>query len=147
MAPRTDRTTRIPSGVASPVTTNHAAKGAVFVNSRNDGNLKNVNAWQLARVGEVQTGRFRLSIAGEPKSRIPPLQTMQVRQGSGSRVQGAGCRVQGPVFSVQCSGFRVQGPGFRVQGPGFAVQGSRHVRRDFPFGVAALYNNLRTSIN
>ena len=26
MAPRTDRTTRIPSGVASPVTTNHAAK-------------------------------------------------------------------------------------------------------------------------
>jgi len=40
MAPRTDRTTRIPSGVASPVTTNHAAKGSVFVNLRNDGNLK-----------------------------------------------------------------------------------------------------------
>ena len=32
MAPRTDRTTRIPSGVASPVATNHAAKGSVFVN-------------------------------------------------------------------------------------------------------------------
>ena len=32
MAPRTDRTTRIPSGVASPVTTKHAAKGSVFVN-------------------------------------------------------------------------------------------------------------------
>ena len=40
MAPRTDRTTRIPSGVASPVTANHAAKGCVFVNLRNAGNLK-----------------------------------------------------------------------------------------------------------
>jgi len=39
MAPRTDRTTRIPSGVASLVTTNHAAKGSVFVNVRNGGNL------------------------------------------------------------------------------------------------------------
>ena len=36
MAPITDR---IPSGVASPVTTNHAATGSVFVNLRNDGNL------------------------------------------------------------------------------------------------------------
>ena len=34
-APRTDRTTRIPSGVTSPVTTNHAAKGSVFVDLRN----------------------------------------------------------------------------------------------------------------
>ena len=32
MAPRTDRTTRIPSGVASPVTTKQASKGSVFVN-------------------------------------------------------------------------------------------------------------------
>ena len=32
MAPRTDHTTRIPSGIASPVTRNHAAKGSVFVN-------------------------------------------------------------------------------------------------------------------
>ena len=40
MAPRNDRTTRIPSSVVSPVTTNHAAKGSVFVNSRNAGNLK-----------------------------------------------------------------------------------------------------------
>ena len=40
MAPRTDRTTRIPSGVASPVTTHHAAKGSVFVSLRNGGNLK-----------------------------------------------------------------------------------------------------------
>ena len=28
------------SGVASPVTTNHAAKGSVFVNLRNPGNLE-----------------------------------------------------------------------------------------------------------
>ena len=28
MAPRTDRTNRIPSGVASPVATNHAAKAS-----------------------------------------------------------------------------------------------------------------------
>jgi len=41
MAPKTDRTTRISSGVASPVITNHAAKGSVFVNLRNTGNLKN----------------------------------------------------------------------------------------------------------
>ena len=41
MAPRTDRTTPIQSGVASPVTTNHAAKGSVFFNLRNAGNLKN----------------------------------------------------------------------------------------------------------
>ena len=31
MALRTDRTTRIPSDVASPVTTNHVAKGSMFV--------------------------------------------------------------------------------------------------------------------
>ena len=42
MVPRTDRTARIPSGVTSPVTTNHAAKGSVFVNLRNAGNLKNM---------------------------------------------------------------------------------------------------------
>ena len=40
MAPRTDRTTRIPSGVASPVTANHAAKESVFVDLRNAGNLE-----------------------------------------------------------------------------------------------------------
>ena len=39
MAPRTDHTTRIPSGVASPVTKNHAAKGSVFSNLRNLGNF------------------------------------------------------------------------------------------------------------
>ena len=40
MTPRTDRTTRIPSGVASPVTTNHAATGSMFVNLSNTGNFK-----------------------------------------------------------------------------------------------------------
>ena len=39
MAPRTDCTTCIPCGVASPVITNHAAQGSVFVNARNFGNL------------------------------------------------------------------------------------------------------------
>ena len=38
MTPGTDRTTRIPSGVAYPITTNYTAKGSVFVNSRNAGN-------------------------------------------------------------------------------------------------------------
>jgi hypothetical protein len=37
MAPITDRTTRTPSGVASPVTTKHAAEGSVFVDLRNAG--------------------------------------------------------------------------------------------------------------
>ena len=37
---RSDRTTRIPSGVASPVTTNHASRGSVFGKLRNAGNLK-----------------------------------------------------------------------------------------------------------
>ena len=33
LAPRTDRTTRIPSGVASPITTHDAAKGCVFIST------------------------------------------------------------------------------------------------------------------
>ena len=40
MAPRTDHTTRVPSSVASSVTTNHAAKGSVFVDLKNAGNAK-----------------------------------------------------------------------------------------------------------
>ena len=39
MASRTDRKTRILSGVASPFDTNHAAKGSVFVDLRSAGNL------------------------------------------------------------------------------------------------------------
>ena len=38
--PRTDRTTRIPSGVGFPVSANHAAKRPVFDNLINAGNLK-----------------------------------------------------------------------------------------------------------
>ena len=40
MVPKIDRTTRILSGVASPVTTNHAVKGSMFVKLKNTGNLK-----------------------------------------------------------------------------------------------------------
>ena len=51
MAPRTDRTTRIPSAVASPVTTNHAAKRSVFVNLPRPGNLKKCSTYCLAPQG------------------------------------------------------------------------------------------------
>ena len=40
MAPRTDRMAHIPSGVAGPVATKHAAEGSVFVDLRNAGTLK-----------------------------------------------------------------------------------------------------------
>jgi len=56
MAPRTDRTTRIPSGVASPVTTNHAAKGSVFVSLRNTGNLKHWRTSPLRGRGRESDG-------------------------------------------------------------------------------------------
>ena len=36
---RTDRTTRIPTGVASPISTSHEANGCMFVKLRNAGNL------------------------------------------------------------------------------------------------------------
>ena len=41
LASRSDRTTRIPPGVASLVTTNHAAKGSVFGNVKCAGSFKN----------------------------------------------------------------------------------------------------------
>ena len=44
MAPRADRTMHIPSGVASPVTTNHTAKVSVLINLRNASYLKE---WQV----------------------------------------------------------------------------------------------------
>ena len=60
MAPRTDRTTRIPSGVACPLTTNHAAKWSVFVDLRNTGNLTNWHTCCLAgaatTTGEAHAG-------------------------------------------------------------------------------------------
>ena len=57
MAPRTDRTTRIPFGVASSVTTNHAAKGSVFVNIRNAGNFNDWPARQGASDLSRKAGR------------------------------------------------------------------------------------------
>ena len=60
MVPRTDHTTRNPSGVASPVTTNHAAKGSMFVNLRNAGNLNNwptycQNSHRLKRRSQIKS--------------------------------------------------------------------------------------------
>ena len=51
MAPSSDRTTRIPSDVASPVTANHAAKESVFVDLTNAGNLQKL-ASSAGREGE-----------------------------------------------------------------------------------------------
>ena len=48
MAPRTDRTTCIPPGVASPVTTSHAAKGSVFVNL-----ITGDNFFKMAQVAQI----------------------------------------------------------------------------------------------
>ena len=48
MAPRTDHTARIPSGVASPATT----RGSVIVNLRNTGNLR-IGLQAAARQGHA----------------------------------------------------------------------------------------------
>ena len=53
MAPITDRTTRTPSGVASPVTNNLAAEESVFVNLGNRSNFKIGPLTALARGGEM----------------------------------------------------------------------------------------------
>ena len=45
MAPRTGRTTRIPSAVASPITTNYVAKGCMCVDLTSAGDL---NHWSWA---------------------------------------------------------------------------------------------------
>ena len=71
MAPRTDRTTRIPSVVASPVTTNHAANGSVFVNLRNGGNLKR----DLGEVAEEDEQDDNLR---EEQHHRPPLCLVEV---------------------------------------------------------------------
>ena len=65
MAPRTDRTKRIPSGVASPVTTSHAAKGSVFVNLRNGGNLQEKMVTLLEK-DEGPSGHFFRSCKVNP---------------------------------------------------------------------------------
>ena len=68
MAPRTDRTARIPSGVASPVATSHAAKGSVFVDLTNTGNLRKYPWRQVnGRVGMVPANVVRM-IHPEKKS-------------------------------------------------------------------------------
>jgi len=48
MATRTDRTTRILSGVASPMSTSHEANGCMFHNLKNAGNLKH---WPTGQIG------------------------------------------------------------------------------------------------
>ena len=56
---------RIPSGVASPVTTNHAAKGSVSVNLRNGGNFKNRgNDLDLAKLESSRVDRTSRGIDG-----------------------------------------------------------------------------------
>jgi hypothetical protein len=112
MSPITDRTMRIPSGVASPITTNHAVTGSVFVKLTNPGNLK--IGLQGSHLTESRNGVL-------PPQRTQPLRLQRLRtrvEASGYSVQGSGCKVQGSGFRVQGSGLRVQGPGFRVQGSG-----------------------------
>ena len=97
MDPRTDRMTRIPSGVASPVTTNHAAKGSVFVNLSNVGNLKGFRDYHARDRSLGSAAR-----TSSRETALHPHCTSAV-QGSGLRVQGSGCRVQG-------SGSRARAP-------------------------------------
>ena len=84
---RTDRTTRIPSCVASPLPANHAAKDSVFVKSRNTVTLKigpltdepDVQAWSCvmqkcfhtslgtaSHFREVVVLKLRTTFADEP---------------------------------------------------------------------------------
>jgi len=53
---RTDPTTCIPSGVASPVTTNHAASESVFVNFINGDNLT-IGARDVRAPAEAVSGQ------------------------------------------------------------------------------------------
>ena len=73
MAPRTDRTTCIPSGVESPVTTTHAAKGSVFVNVRNTRKQKNGRAWY--HIGDVSLERSLRQIHLALRRGLPPHTT------------------------------------------------------------------------
>ena len=60
MAPGTDRTTRISSAVASPVATNHAAKGSVLVNLTSTGNLKIASPEQHRKDKHGQRGLVQM---------------------------------------------------------------------------------------
>ena len=55
----------IPSGIASPVTTNHAAKGSVFVNVRNADNLNNWPTCLANRSSELARGRCQERVQPE----------------------------------------------------------------------------------
>jgi hypothetical protein len=59
MAPRTDRTTRIPSGVASPVATNHRAKGFVFVRLKNGGNFQKWPTWAMLKAASHESRNLK----------------------------------------------------------------------------------------
>jgi len=103
MAPRTDRTTRIPSGVASPVTTNHAAKGSVFVNLRNVGNLP------LALFCHSMTvsGSFPKKTGGRPCSTAPITRERRERE----RQQFTGPSPYTPPYSRRVQAVGVGGGG------------------------------------
>ena len=74
MAPRTNRTTRIPSGVASPVATNHAADGSVFVNLRDTGNLAGLKRHLIEGedASEPEAARRHFRLERQPVCRHEP---------------------------------------------------------------------------
>ena len=74
-----------PSAVAFPVTTNHAAKGSVFINLKSSGNLKNCSTTGGAQEpeegkgleGEGQSGaRCSCGITPQPSTLNPQPQTL-----------------------------------------------------------------------
>ena len=71
MALRTDRTTRIPSSVASQITSNHAAEGCLFVRLRNVGNFE--NAHDRGSGADSSGGRTAISPGGSPRGRRGPF--------------------------------------------------------------------------
>ena len=74
MAPRIDRTTRISSAVASPLTTNHTAKRSGFVNLKTPGNLKIAPLSRRLLAGSTCSGarereRMSLCVCGSESGR------------------------------------------------------------------------------
>ena len=94
MAPRTDCTTRMPSGVTSPVTTNHVTKQCVFVHLRNTGNLK---TWPEERAHEVYGGDV-LRIMNHEVARTSSREVGGMRSGVGA-LSPRGGPVQDPVLT------------------------------------------------
>ena len=84
MAPRTDRTTRISFAVASPVTTNHAVKGYVFVNLTRAGNLRDCSTHR--RLQDAATQEAPPSAQQSPAGSSRQLQ--QVASSSGQLAAG-----------------------------------------------------------